>query len=142
MSSKSNKFLDEVWDLHLPAVLQSSWYAQQCERSNHCLTATGVAQEAADVMEAAESKYFLAVGLNFPPFDMLGSLDVTEDKYQVEGFSNEVALLVCEHANVTCEFVVDNYDYCWGGHMPKAKNVWYVLTDVASETDPLVQPVS
>ena len=65
--------------------------------------------------------YRLAVGAFYPPFDFIGVPDVSSSNpaLPITGWSNEVAMLVCELAGVKCQYILDDYDNCWGGNINK-----------------------
>ncbi|KAK3278449.1 hypothetical protein CYMTET_13614 [Cymbomonas tetramitiformis] len=119
-----NGFLD-IWDAALPAAIADSRYGELCDKygMSNCLTGNSNNTEVPSVTE--ETVYTLAVGLYYSPYDFIGQPDVSASNpaLPIEGWSNEVALLVCEKAGVKCNLVFDDYDYCWGRYVTKDQDV-------------------
>ena len=113
-----NEFLD-IWDATLPEALSDPRYAELCTKYEMAGCFEGLSLSASQ--PASEKVYKLAVGAFYPPFDFIGEPDpeASNPALPITGWSNEVAMLVCELAGVKCQYILDDYDNCWGGNINK-----------------------
>ena len=115
MAKYGSEFIS-LWNAALPAVLSSQAYKSLCDsyRIEGCYDVEGLTASE----PVFEKVYTIAVGLNFPPYDFIGPPDDTASNkvLPITGFSNELALVVCEAAGVKCQLVFDDYDNCWGAY--------------------------
>eukprot|EP00958_Prasinococcus_capsulatus_P000937 scaffold84_cov388-Prasinococcus_capsulatus_cf.AAC.13 len=119
MAPKGSTFLN-VWNSALPIVLGSTEYQELCVKYgiSTCLgsnsNGTSLLEAEVPAVPQEERIYRLAIGLDFPVLDFVGPMGLDTPGYPIKGFSNEVALMVCEEAGVRCQFVVDDYNGCFG----------------------------
>lgn len=90
----------------LPTILGSTEYNDLCTKYSIDTCFVNVDPTSlADLTEAPtvpekERVYRLAIGLDFAPLDFLGAQSIGQPGFPIEGFSNEVALMVCAAAGM------------------------------------------